>query len=143
MSTTAHSRAEIVEHSAAALEAFNTGDLDRLRELSGDVRYTEPATGRILQGDEYYDALVAWRTAFPDLRARITSHAATEETATIEVVWEGTHSGPLATPDGDIPPSGNSLQMPGVLVHHYSDGVMRETHHYFDLLSILRAAGAA
>ena len=60
----------------------------------------------------------------------------------LEVTWEGTHTGELATPQGTIPPSGKRQKTPGALVFEYHNGELKESHHYFDMLTFLQQFGA-
>ena len=131
------------ERTAALIDAFNVGDLDRFRELAGDAVYHEPATGRTLQGDEYIQAVEGWRAAFPDIRGEITAQVEGAGMEVSEITWTGTHSGPLLTPAGELPPTGNSMTNPASMVSHYEGEQLARINHYFDMLTVLRAAGAA
>lgn len=136
-------QAEIIRHSNTLIDAFNRGDWNTFRDNMGDLVYFEPCTGRSLQGVDYLTAMHGWKQAFPDLTGEVISQVATADTVVTEVVWDGTHDGVLVMPDGEAPPTGNRATVPGVLINSYDDGVITGTNHYFDLLTVLRAAGAA
>ena len=59
-----------------------------------------------------------------------------------EVTWTGTQTGPLATPDGEIPASGKHQSTAAVLVLDYEGDELKEYRHYFDMLSLLQQIGA-
>src|SRR2546422_11584147 len=84
------------------IEAFNAGDWDRFEATyTADAVYEEPGTQRHVEGrDQVLEINRGWKEAFPDAHGTITDVAAGDDTATVEVTWEGTQSGALATPDG-------------------------------------------
>ena len=92
------------------LDALTAHDLDRLaaavdeRIEFEDVGGGEKAHGR----DEWRAFCGRFIKAFPDLSQDVTHLVAAGESAFAEVIARGTHTGPLETPDGDIPPSGRS-----------------------------------
>src|SRR5438045_722782 len=89
------------------IEAFNAADWDRFRATLADGSvYDELATQRHLEGeDAIIDANRGWKEAFPDAHGTVESAVADNGTVTLEITWEGTQTGPLHTPTGDIPPS--------------------------------------
>lgn len=133
-----------LDHSTSLVEAFNAGDWTRFQELAGDVVYIEPGTGRSLQGDEYLQAVQAWKIAFPDLTGDVTRAFAAGDDVAMQIAWTGTHDGPMMMPTGEqVPATGNPVEVHGAIVSSYDGDVLRTTTHYFDLLTILRAIGAA
>ncbi len=52
-------------------------------------------------------------------------------------------TGPLATPDGEIPASGKHQTTPAVLISDYDGDQLKESRHYFDMLTLLQQIGAA
>lgn len=132
-----------LDRCVGSIHAFNDADWERFFELVGDMVYVEPPTGRVLQGDAYREALLAWRRAFSDLTGEITNQAVTAETAVLEIVWRGTHDGPLAIPGGELPPTGNTAEVHGAIVYRIEGDRPVQGTHYLDLMAVLRAAGAA
>ena len=53
----------------------------------------------------------------------------------------GTHTGPLATPMGVIPPTGRRVDFPLCDVWEVRDGKVVSTHNYFDVMSLLGQLG--
>ncbi len=129
----------------AFLNGFNNGDWDAVRTTVADNSvYEEYGTQRRIEGaDAVIDVYKAWKTAMPDVQGRIQKVAASGDSATFELVWEGTHSGPLETPDGTIPASGKSQRTPGVFCVDVQDRVIVASRNYFDMLTLLQQIGAA
>ncbi len=143
--TTADTTAQqVLQIGQASLEAFNDADWPRYREMMApDVVYEEHATGRRIEGlDAYMAAAQGWKQAIPDGRSTIRHSTASGDTAVFEVVWEGTHSGPLESPGGTIPASGKRIRIPAALAVAVQGDKVRSIRHYFDLFSLLQQIGA-
>jgi steroid delta-isomerase-like uncharacterized protein len=127
------------------IEAFNAGDWERFRgTLADDSVYDELATQRHLVGQEaILEANRGWREAFPNARGTVERALADDGTVTLEITWEGTQSGPLHMPTGDIPPSNRQVVVKAVEVFDVEGEKIREAHHYFDLMGMLQQLGAA
>jgi steroid delta-isomerase-like uncharacterized protein len=127
------------------IEAFNAGDWERFSATFAEgAVYDEPGTQRHLVGhDAILDANRGWREAFPDARGRIERAVADDGTVTLEITWEGTQSGPLRMPTGDIPPSGRRVVVKAAEVFDVEGGKIREADHYFDLMGLLQQIAAA
>ncbi len=134
--------ADLKGHATAMIEAFNNGDLDKFMNLAGDATYNELGTGRSLSGDAYREALVGWRTAFPDVLGTITNTIELGDQVVQEITWTGTHNGPLATPGGEIPATGKSQTTPAVMVSEYDGDQLKESRHYFDMMALMAQIGA-
>ena len=92
-------------------ERFAAGDLDSAAELfSTECTHQSPA------GDQDASAWKAFgeafRSALPDARMDIVSVVEEGEAVAIEARFRGTHTGALATPQGEIPASGNAIDVP-------------------------------
>jgi steroid delta-isomerase-like uncharacterized protein len=126
------------------IEAFNVGDWERLRAtLHPDVVYEETGTQRRVHGAEEYIRLCqGWKESLPDTRGTIQSTVASGQQVVQEVVWEGTHHGPLAGPGGVVSPTGKRVRVRATLWHTIVDGRAREVHHYLDVLSLMQQIGA-
>ena len=128
-----------------SIECFNADDFDRLRSLLADDSYEEElSTQRRLEGaDAQVEAAQGWKQAFPDGHGTVTGEYADGNTVAIELTWEGTHSGPMATPDGqELPPSNRRVTVKAVEVMEIEAGKIKVTRHYFDLMTLLQQIGA-
>lgn len=130
-------------HANSVIEAFNNADWEAMPGLLGSSSYTEFGTQRTLQGAEILEAMKGWKAAMPDVTGTVTSVAESGDRVVLEVTWQGTHTGPMVTPDGEIPPSGKSQTTPAAWIADYEGGALKETRHYFDLLTFLQQIGAA
>src|SRR2546423_10185582 len=126
------------------VEAFNAGDWDRFKATLADgCVYDELATQRHIEGqDGIVEANQGWREAFPDAHGTVERSMADNGTVTLEITWEGTQTGPLHMPTGDIPPSSRHVVVKAVEVFDVEDDKIRESHHYFDMMALLQQIGA-
>src|ERR1051325_7961611 len=104
------------------VNAFNSGDWEALRAgLAPDARYDELGTQRMINGHEkIIELFKGWKQAFPDAVGSVTSAVASGDTAVLEVTWKGTHTGPLVTAAGTIPPSGKVQETPACYFFTFS-----------------------
>jgi predicted ester cyclase len=58
-----------------------------------------------------------------------------------EVLWEGTHTGLLKGPFGEIPATGKRGSVNAVQIFHFEGDKIRELRHYFDLMTVLNQIG--
>ena len=126
------------------IDAFNTGDAERFKKhVIADVVYDEVGTQRKMHGaDSWIQAWEMWRQALPDVKGTITSAVASGNTVVQEITWQGTHSGPLPLPGGTIPASGKRQITRASQVLIFSGDRVKESRHYFDMLSLLQQIGA-
>jgi len=120
-------------------EKFNQRDFAGIIEDGdGAVDYTEVGTGRrITDPDEMIALLQGWTTAFPDVRGTVLSAMRDGERLCLEIHWEGTHSGPLQTPAGTVPASGNHLSTRAVELLTIRDGRVVDSTHYVDVMTLM------
>ncbi len=135
---------DVIRLARDAVDAFNESDWDRSRaQLTANTVYNELGTQRSLKGpDEILGALQAWKQAMPDVKGTVTNAVASGNTVTLEVTWRGTHTGPLVSPAGTLPPSGKSQTTPSAWVLEYDGDKIRESRHYFDMVTFLTQIGA-
>ncbi|MBI1926750.1 ester cyclase [Candidatus Poribacteria bacterium] len=89
------------------VDAFNANDWEQTKQLLGDSVYKELGTQRQLTGaDQIIPAVQGWKQAMPDVKGTVTTAFASGNQVTLEVTWEGTHTGPLVGATGTIPASG-------------------------------------
>jgi steroid delta-isomerase-like uncharacterized protein len=144
MATTQSKSSDATAVAAELVEAFNVGDWERLRAtLHSDVVYEETGTQRRVEGaDAYVRLCQGWKEAFPDARGAVQATITSAQRAAQEVLWEGTHRGPLAVPAGSVPPTGKRISVRGSMWYTMSDGRAREIHHHLDVLTLLQQVGA-
>ena len=136
---------ELINVARDQVDAFNKGDWEQMRALlTPDARYHEFGTERMVEGpDQIIELFKGWKTAFPDAAGTVTNVVASGNTAVLEVTWKGTHTGPLATPQGMLPASGKSQITPAAFFFTFEGDKIKESRHYFDSMTLLKQIGAA
>ena len=136
---------DIIKIAQEVVDAFNASDWERSKKpLKPNSLYDEVGTGRKLRGaGEIIPALQGWKEAMPDVKGKITKSFAKDNTAVLEVTWEGTQTGPLKSSNGPIPASGKHMSTPSAWVFEFDGDKITECRNYFDMLSMLRQLGAA
>jgi ketosteroid isomerase-like protein len=67
--------------------------------------------------------------------------ADTGDTVVVEGRFVGTHTGPLTTDDGDVEPTGASVDLRFADVSRVRDGLIVSYHTYYDQLGLLTQLG--
>ncbi|NIN71130.1 MAG: hypothetical protein GTO46_04175 [Gemmatimonadetes bacterium] len=136
--------ADLAKIAREAVDAFNASDWERTKALvTPDYLYNEVGTQRRIQGpEEVVAALQGWKQAMPDAKGTVTSALASGNTVALEITWEGTHTGPLEGPTGTIPASGKRQVTPAAQILIFEGDKIKENHHYFDMMSLLKQIGA-
>ena len=79
--------------------------------------------------------------AFPDASIRVVSTVEAGDTIVTEGVYGGTHTGPLDSPQGTVPPTGRAIDLPFVDIFRVRDGKAVVHHLYFDQLTFMAQLG--
>jgi steroid delta-isomerase-like uncharacterized protein len=134
---------ELTDVAREEVEAFSRGDWERFKELhTPDVVYDEVATGRRFEGiEDVVEVNRSWKDAFPDAKGTVGKLSASGDTVTVEITWEGTQSGPLEGPSGELPPSNRRATVRAVQILEFADGRIKENRHYFDSLGMYAQLG--
>ncbi len=86
------------------------------------------------------EAVQGWATAFPDSKATHGKASVSGNTVVLELTWRGTQTGPLQSPNGEIPATGKSIEMRACQVVEIEDGKVASARPSFvpDGLSRIR-----
>ena len=135
---------DLIRITRDAVEAFNAGDWQRYKTLfTADSLYDEVGSQRRIQGvDQLVESAQGWKQAFPDVKGTITTAVASGNTVTLEITWEGTHTGALEGPGGAIPASGKRMVTRGAWLLTFQGVKIKESRNYFDMMSMLQQIGA-
>ncbi|MGQ1837263.1 ester cyclase [Kocuria turfanensis] len=134
-------RREQVEHTIAALNAHDAAGFAATYSQDAIV-YTaaspDPVRGRAaIQQDTQQ-----WITAMPDMTLEIEEVAIDGPTAAMRLLFVGTHTGPLMTPSGAVPPTGRRVSVPmAVFNRHDESGTTEVEHRYLDMMSMAQQLG--
>lgn len=136
---------ELIAAAKVPIEAYNAKDWDATVACMADgYVYDEVATHRRLEGSgPTVEALKSWATAFPDSQATIHSAHVAGTTVILELTWKGTHTGPMMSPQGEIPATNKSIDMRAISVHVMEGTKIKEQRHYFDMMTMMTPLGLA
>lgn len=127
----------------AMYEALGTRDFEKAAEqVTPDVLVLNVATGDLYRGHKgFLEFYRGWGAAFPDLRRELAKYIVEEDRLSVEYEALGTHTGPLVTPRGHIPPTAMDVQLRFCDVLEARDGRLAHIRSYFDSVSLLRQLG--
>ncbi len=134
----------LVKIAREQLAAFNASDWERMRAgFDAEACYDELGTERKIDGpDKIVELFKGWKQAFPDAIGTVTNAIASGDKVALEVTWTGTQTGPLVTAEGTIPASGKHQKTPAAFFFVFAGNKVKESHHYFDSLTLLKQIGA-
>lgn len=135
---------DLISLARAQVEGFNAGDWDGLRaSMLPDVVYDERGTQRRIEGaDAIIEVMKQWKEFNSDVVGTVTNAVASGNTVVLECSWEGTQTGPLEWAGGTVPPSGRRHVTPSAWVITFEGDKVRESRHYFDMVTVLEQIGA-
>jgi ketosteroid isomerase-like protein len=92
--------------------------------------FTDESTGITYRGKELGRPVEIFAKAFPDMHRELYDVRTTGDVVVVELSLNGTHSGPLETPKGLLPPSGRKMKAPCCDVFHLENGKIKSFHCY-------------
>ena len=117
---------------------WSDGNTQLLQELAVET-YSYIAHGQGEFRDESFVGFVnAVRTAIPDLNNTFEEQVAEGDTVVTRGTTRGTHQGAF----GDIAASGNSIEVPWVMITKIKDGQIAAEWEIFDTLTFMTQLGA-
>ena len=129
------------------IEAFNRRDWQGMRKLyAPQVRWGALPTGAgtTVEG---VDALVDFfetfvRDSIPDLKFTFQRGVASDDTSVVEVLWEGTQTGPIEASFGSFPASGKPFRIYATYWTRWEDKQVVDVRAYIDNLGMMIQVGA-
>jgi predicted ester cyclase len=129
---------EVVERHFAA---FKAKDADA-EPFSADAQVVAP--GAQLRGrDQILDWLGGYWEAFPDARLEVVRSIESGPRAAAEGRFIGTHTGVLRTPEGEVPATGRSVEVPWMAMYEVAGDELLSEHLYFDPSEFMTQLGLA
>jgi steroid delta-isomerase-like uncharacterized protein len=123
-------------------ESFAAGDIDSALEVFADnLEMVDPGMGTVVGLPPFREYLEGFKRAMPDARAVISQMYEANDTIIVESRLLGTHTGPMAGPDGDIEPSGRTIDLPFADFSRIQDGQILAYHTYYDQVSLMTQLG--
>ena len=77
----------------------------------------------------------------PDVKGTVDNAVATGNTVLMEVTWRGTHTGPLVGPSGTVAATRKQQRTRASWVMDIENGQIKQSRHYFDILSFMQQLG--
>ncbi len=135
----------LVDVAKASITAYNEKNFDKFRDLvANGAVFDEIATGRVVNGiDGILDLFRGWATALPDSKGTVLNEYLSDNIVVLELLWTGTHTGPLQTPNGTIPPTGKKINVRACQVCQFSRDKIQNMRHYFDMATLLKQLGVS
>ena len=139
MSTPEPNARELASH---FYEAFDAGDVDKvLSVFSEHLETTDPGMGTVHGHGPFREYIETLKRAVPDARALIDDMYDAGDVVVAEGRFAGTFTGPLASPDGDIEPTGATVDLRFADISRARDGKIVSYHTYYDQLGLLTQLG--
>jgi len=126
-------------------DALNEHDLDRVAAAVHErFDFVDVGGGEAVSGREQWRAYCGrFVTAFPDLTQEVTNLVPAGDSAFAEAIARGTHTGPLETPDGELPPTDRRLEIRFCVVVRAAHGLLVDGREYYDSMTLLTQLGLA
>ena len=106
---------------------------DAVYYLYPDVMHGREAIKESLQG---------WFNAFPDTQWNLQNLMSSGDTFIAEGIFKGTQTGPFHTAEGEIPPTGKSVEMPVCFIGRVSEnGLVSEDRTYVNAAMMMEQLG--
>jgi steroid delta-isomerase-like uncharacterized protein len=124
-------------------DGFNAKDLDAIEALAADdFELIDVASGEKFRGPEGAKRNAeGWLTPFSDVKVELLNTISSGDWAVVEAVGRGTHSGPMQTPMGEVPPTGKQMELHFCSLIKVRDGKISEQRDYYDAMTIANQLG--
>ena len=139
------SEQQLINAAKASTVGFNEKDWDKVRaSVTADFVYDEVATHRKVEGiNQVIEVWQGWAKALPDSRASFDNAFVGSGKVVLEITWRGRHTGPMQTPDGEIPATGKSIEIRACQIVEIEDGKAKSMRQYFDMMTMMQQLGLA
>jgi steroid delta-isomerase-like uncharacterized protein len=125
-------------------KAWDNQDMHALVQLyAEDATMIMPGEPEPIKGREAIKKnQAAFFRAMPDMSAEFNTIIICGNHIVFEGIVQGTFTGPLASPEGDIPPTGKSAKIRFIFIARINDdGLIEKDRTYFDNLNFMRQLG--
>ena len=139
------SEQQLINAAKALTVGYNEKDWDKVRaSVRADFVYDEVATHRMVEGiNQVIEVWQGWAKALPDSRASFDNAFVGSGKVVLEITWRGRHTGPMQTPDGEIPATGKSIEIRACQIVEIEDGKAKSMRQYFDMMTMMQQLGLA
>jgi predicted ester cyclase len=127
---------------AKFVEAFNNHNENALRAIhAAGIKFEAPGGIRLEGSDAVTGYAMTWLKGFPDAKITVRSEVVNGPWLVQEFTLQGTHTAPLKSPVGLIPPTGKRIDSRAVSVGRYENGQIVEARLYFDQSEVMTQLG--
>lgn len=110
--------------------------------VSDDFEWVVVPFGQTVTGKEGFKEMFGgFGIPFPDSTIKVKNSIAGDDCVVMEYDFTGTHNGPLTTPAGEIPATGQPINIPGCEVYQLRNGKITSLHTYFDVPTMMQQLG--
>lgn len=122
---------EEVVRKAYRLAEGNVLDGHGFRALfTEDGTFNDMPNSLTFRGDQIPEALAGLASAFPDIHRELLAVHSMGNVVAVELRIQGTHLGSFPTPIGDIPPTGNRIDVPTADLWYLREGKIERFNCY-------------
>lgn len=120
-------------------EAFENGEMDVVDEVvaSDYVLHSAGDTEPVRGPEEFKEHVSQYRAAFPDFSVTIEDRIVADDAVVERFRIRGTHEGEFR----GIPPTGNEVELTGIVIHYIDDGKAVEDYSEFNGLDLMQQLG--
>lgn len=122
--------------------AVDAGDLDADEALFDAEVETVNPMGTLSSFKEFRAVNEALLAALSSTRHEIVRSFTEGDTVVVEGHFTGRHTGPMHTPDGELPPTGNTVTFPFADFFQVRDGRCVSHRVYWDNMAMMAQLGA-
>jgi hypothetical protein len=134
---------EEVVREAYRLSEGNVLDGDGFRALFTDEgTFNDVPNSLTFRGDQIPQALTGFASVFPDVHRELLEVHAIGDVVAVELRIHGTHLGGFPTPLGEIPPTGNRIDVPTADLWYLREGKIESFNCYNAANVLLAQVGA-
>jgi steroid delta-isomerase-like uncharacterized protein len=122
-----------------AIDAFNRHDAaGYAATYTEEAVVVDPAYPKPLHGrEEIRQDIAAFFGAFPDIQATLGRQLADGDIIALEVSMNATHTGVLPTPQGEIPPTGQRVNIEvAAFLTFDARGLVSQSRRYYDMAGL-------
>lgn len=122
--------------------ALNAHNLDEVVAMISPSANISTPLGSFTGGEAYQEWIMMHFRAMPDFTHEIRGMAVeSDQVIAFELHATGTMTGPLAMPNGDVPPTGRTIDVSAADFWQFENGLIVEYQLYFNLLDFLEQLG--
>jgi len=126
------------------LKAFNAHDLEAVaREAAPDIVATAPGGVKLHGPQAVKEYNQTFLTAFPDARIDAKKLIVQGRTVVVEGTFNGTHTGTLKTPMGDVPATGRKVSGEFIQIFEIDRSLVKRNHLMYDQVDLMTQLGMA